>query len=68
MSLKEKRKIISVEPVSSKAKNRFANIMDSLHGCVVEQEKDNMFFLASLNRKYFMWLPKTGNEHWKIIK
>jgi hypothetical protein len=57
-----------VEPVSSKAKNRFANIMSSLHSCVVEQEKENLFFLASINRKYFMWLPKEGNEHWKIVK
>jgi hypothetical protein len=42
--------------------------MSSLHSCVVEQEKENLFFLASINRKYFMWLPKEGNEHWKIVK
>lgn len=63
-----KKKFVTVEPVSAKAKNRFVNIMDSLHSCQVEQEKDNMLFLASINRKYFMWLPKTGNEHWKIVK
>ena len=65
---KIKRKIVNVEPISAKAKNRFVNILDSLHGCHVEQEKDDMIFLASLNRKYFMWLPKTGNEHWRIVK
>ena len=64
---KEKRKMVNVEPISAKAKNRFVNILDSLHGCHVEQEKDDMIFLASLNRKYFMWLPKTGNEHWRIL-
>ena len=65
---KIKRKMVNVEPISAKAKNRFVNILDSLHGCHVEQEKDDMVFLASLNRKYFMWLPKTGNEHWRIVK
>ena len=68
MMTKIKRKMVNVEPISAKAKNRFVNILDSLHGCHVEQEKDDMIFLASLNRKYFMWLPKTGNEHWRIVK
>ena len=67
MMTKIKRKMVNVEPISSKAKNRFVNIMDSLHGCHVEQEKDGMIFLASLNKKYFMWLPKDGNEHWRIL-
>ena len=65
---KEKRKMVNVEPISSKAKNRFANIMDNLHGCHVEQENNNMIFLASINKCYFFWLPKDGNEHWKIVK
>jgi len=68
MMTKEKRKMVNVEPISSKAKNRFVNIMDNLHGCHVEQEKDDLLFLASLNKKYFMWVPKTGNEHWRIVK
>jgi hypothetical protein len=68
MMTKIKRKMVNVEPISAKAKNRFVNILDSLHGCHVEQEKDDMLFLASLNKKYFMWLPKTGNEHWRIVK
>lgn len=67
MMTKIKRKMVNVEPISAKAKNRFVNILDSLHGCHVEQEKDDMVFLASLNRKYFMWLPKDGNEHWRIL-
>jgi hypothetical protein len=66
--IKEKRKMVNVEPISSKAKNRFVNIMDSFHACYVEDEKDDLLFLASINKKYFMWLPRTGNEHWKIVK
>ena len=66
--MKTKKKFVNVEPISAKAKNRFVNTMNSFHACVVEQEKDDMYFLASLNKQYFMWLPKKGNEHWKIVK
>ena len=66
--MKTKRKFINIQPKSSKAKNRFANIMQSLHAMEIEQETDDKFFLASINRQYFMWVPKTGNEHWDIIK
>jgi hypothetical protein len=37
MTTKIKR--VSVVPQSSKAKNRFINIMDNFHTCTVEQEK-----------------------------
>lgn len=67
-----KQKRVSVVPLSSKAKNRFANIMDQFHMCTVEQEKviDGVdhFFLVSMNRMYCFWVPKKGNEHWKIEK
>jgi len=66
--MKVKKKFVNVEPISSKAKNRFVNIMESFHACEVEQEKDGMYFLASLNKKYYMWLPKKGNEHWRVVK
>ena len=67
-----KLKRVSVVPVSSKAKNRFHNIMDLFHTCTVEQEKliDGVphYFLVSLNRQYCFWVPVKGNEHWKIEK
>ena len=62
-----KKQFINIKPKSSKAKNRFANLMSSLHAMQVEQETDDMFFLASINRQYFMWIPKCGNEHWEIM-
>lgn len=65
---KTKKKFVNVTPLSSRAKNRFVNIMESFHACEVEQEKDGMFFLVSLNRKYCFWLQKEGNEHWGIVK
>jgi len=66
--MKTKKKFINIQPKSSKAKNRFANQMNSLHAMEVEQETDDKFFLASINRQYFTWVPKEGNEHWDIIK
>jgi len=66
--MKTKKQFINIKPKSSKAKNRFANIMQSLHAMEIEQETDDKLFLASINRQYFMWIPKQGNEHWEIIK
>ena len=68
MTTKVKRKMVNVEPISSKAKNRFANMMDRLHGCHVEQETEDKLFLASINRRYFFWIYKTNDPNWKIVK
>jgi len=65
--MKTKKHLINVQPKSKKAINRFKNQMDSLHAMEVEQETDTMFFLASINRQYFTWIPKCGNEHWEIM-
>jgi hypothetical protein len=68
MQTKVKRKMVNVEPISNKAKNRFANMMDSLHGCHVEQENDKQLFLASINKKYFFWIDKVNDPHWNVVK
>jgi hypothetical protein len=66
--MKTKKRFVSVTPLSSKSKNRFVNIMSSLHACEVEQETEDKFFLVSLNRQYCFWIQKGGNEHWRIEK
>ncbi len=66
--MKEKRKFVSVEPISVIAKNRFVKDMQSLHSCVVEQEQEDMIYLSSINKCYFFWLPRERNEHWKVVK
>ena len=66
--MKTKKRFVNVIPRSSKAKNRFVNVMKSLHAMEIEQETDDKFFLASINRQYFTWIPKNGNEHWEIVK
>jgi hypothetical protein len=65
---KIKKQFVNVIPLSSKAKNRFVNIMQSFHAMQVEQETDDKLFLVSINRQYCTWVPKTGNEHWSIVK
>jgi hypothetical protein len=65
---KLKTEFLCVKPKSSKAKNRFANMMDSLHSCRVEQRKDGKVFLASISQKYFFWMNENGDDHWEVIK
>jgi len=67
MDIKTK-KLINIQPKSSKAKNRFKNIMDSLHAMEVEQENETQLFVVSINRRYCFWLNKENDPHWNIIK
>jgi hypothetical protein len=72
---KHMKKVV-VKPKSSKAKNRLANIMEGNPVCIVEQDTGGELFLASENRKYFMWVStRTGSNrfgdkadaHWEVI-
>jgi hypothetical protein len=67
---------VTVKPISNKAKNRFANQMDSNPICDVHQDTGGELFLASQNRNYFMWVSvrsgtnRFGNkadQNWEII-
>lgn len=60
--------MVSIIPISNVAKDRFENIMNKFHSCRIEKETTNMFLLSSLNKQYFFWCPKVGNEHWAITK
>jgi len=63
-----KKKFINIKPKSSKAKNRFSNIMQNLHAMEVEQETDSQLFVVSINRRYCFWLNKENDPNWEIIK
>ena len=65
---KTKKKFVNVIPLSSKARNRFVNQMDSFHAMEVEQETDTQLFVVSINRRYCFWLNKENDPHWKIEK
>ena len=69
------RKVV-VKPKSSKAKNTFVNTLNSNPVFTVEQDSGGELFLASENRKYFMWVStRTGTNrfgdksdaHWEIV-
>lgn len=69
-------RIVKVKPLSSKAKNRFANLMESNPVCIVEQDTGDELFLASQNRRYFFWVStrkgwcRFGNktdQHWEVL-
>ena len=67
---------VTVKPLSVKAKNRFANIMDSNPVCTVEQDTGEELFLVSENRRYSFWVStRTGSNrfgskidgHWEVL-
>lgn len=55
-----------VTPKSNKAKNRFANLMDSNPECIVEQSKGNRFFLRSINGRNFFWVSINNDTDWVV--
>ena len=59
-------KQVTVKPLSSKAKNRLANLMQNNANCIVEQEHNGKLFLASANAQYFFWV-KPSDPHWSIV-
>ena len=57
---------IKVKPISSKAKNRFANLMSNNEICIIEQQRDGMMFLTSANRKNHFWVSIDNDPHWML--
>jgi hypothetical protein len=55
-----------ITPISRKAKNRFANLMDSNPQCIVEQHKGGKVFIASQNRKNFFWAALDNDPDWMV--
>lgn len=55
-----------VTPKSKKAKNRFANLMDSDDKVFVEQNKGDKVFVTSLNRKNHFWVNLNHDSDWEI--
>lgn len=55
-----------VTPISKKAKNRFANLMDSNDQCIVEQNTGRSVFLTSMNRKHHFWVALENDSNWQI--
>jgi len=58
--------LVLATPVSSKAKNRFCNLMSQDPVCVVEQVKGDKLFLRSANNRYHFWVNPSSDPHWSI--
>jgi hypothetical protein len=52
----------TIAPLSSKAKNRFCNLMDGNASVIIEQEKDGVFFFVSANGRYCAWTARVGPD------
>ncbi len=57
---------VLASPKSSKAKNRFCNLMSCDPVCVVEQIKDGRMFLRSANNRYHFWVDVSSSVDWFI--
>ena len=55
-----------VRPKSSKAKNRFANLMDDRSTVTVEQNNGREVFVTSSNGKNHFWVLLDNDPHWDI--
>ena len=55
-----------VIPKSNKARNRFANLMESESECIVEQINGNRVFLKSINNRNFFWVNLQNDTDWEI--
>jgi len=59
-------KFASVKPLSSKAKNRFCNLMSRNPVCNVEQDHGDRLFLTSANGGNHFWVDLMGDADWLV--
>ena len=55
-----------VTPISRKAKNRFSNIMQGEHTCIIEQHLGDRVFLTSANGRNHFWVTLDTDAHWMV--
>ena len=55
-----------VFPKSKKAKNRFANLMDSVDEVIIEQNHGDKVFVTSINGKNHFWVNLNHDKDWEI--
>jgi hypothetical protein len=65
---KIKRKIVTIDPISKLAQERFDEYMDGLHSCYIDDEVNETLYLTSVNRKYKFTMNKKNDNNWKLIK
>ena len=55
-----------VTPISRKAKNRFANIMQGEGACIIEQHIGDRVFLTSANGHNHFWVTLDTDADWMV--
>ena len=55
-----------VTPISRKAKNRFANLMESDAQCIIEQHTHDKVFLTSHNGRNHFWVTLDKDPDWMV--
>jgi predicted nucleic acid-binding Zn finger protein len=55
-----------VTPISRKAKNRFANIMQGEGTCIIEQHTGDRVFLTSHNGRNHFWVMLDKDPDWMV--
>ena len=58
--------LATVTPISNKAKNRFANLMDKNEICIIEQHLDRKVFLTSMNNRNHFWVTLDNDTDWMV--
>lgn len=59
-------KLATVTPISRKAKNRFANLMQGECKCIIEQQIGARVFLTSLNGRNHFWATLDKDVDWMV--
>lgn len=65
---KVKRKIVTIDPLTKIAQERFEDYMDGLHSCYVDDEVNGILYLTSVNKKYKFTMNKKNDTNWKLVK
>ena len=56
----------TVKPISNKAKNRFANLMESDAHVIIEQHTGDRVFLTSANGRNHFWAHLDNDADWMV--
>jgi hypothetical protein len=56
----------TVTPISRKAKNRFANLMQCDGTCIIEQHIGDRVFLTSANGHNHFWVTLDTDADWMV--
>jgi hypothetical protein len=62
-----KAKIITIKPISSRARTIFKNKMNSNGQCKVTMEGESMIFLNSAHKNTNLVVHKNGDPNWAIV-